>query len=292
MSSYRTTDQDLVALYGVDKSVNQAREYYKKVLERFTVPFEHRTLLTDYGPTHLLVCGHLSNPPVILLHGSLTNATFWQFQLPVLAGKYQVYALDVIAADDKNQLSEDISRYTGWLVQLLDRLGLEKAHFVGHSEGGWLIVKLAGLAPERLSSAVLLSPLGFASYSFIRLLPLLFETRRDSDNIECRAIAPKSKIDLKTLEEYAREVPAFKGVEQNVVFRDEELDKLTAPTLVLAGKYEVLYSPKKVIQRARQLPSIRQAEIIPAAMFMCLEAPHTVNKHLTKFLDSVATSPL
>ncbi|MDF0600986.1 alpha/beta hydrolase [Psychromarinibacter sp. C21-152] len=45
-------------------------------------------------------------------------------------------------------------------AELLDELGLEKVHLVGHSFGGWIAAEFASFYPERLASLQLIAPAG------------------------------------------------------------------------------------------------------------------------------------
>lgn len=51
-----------------------------------------------------------------------------------------------------------IATYTHDLLETLDALGVRRAHFVGHSFGGRLVLELAALDPDRLDRVVLLDP--------------------------------------------------------------------------------------------------------------------------------------
>jgi pimeloyl-ACP methyl ester carboxylesterase len=44
--------------------------------------------------------------------------------------------------------------------QLLDSLGIERAHILGHSIGAWIGAEIAAIQPDRVNRAVLVNPLG------------------------------------------------------------------------------------------------------------------------------------
>ena len=53
-----------------------------------------------------------------------------------------------------------VEEYAAWVLALLDRLGIERAHVVGHSNGGRIAIALAAAHPERVSRLVLTDSAG------------------------------------------------------------------------------------------------------------------------------------
>jgi pimeloyl-ACP methyl ester carboxylesterase len=69
------------------------------------------------------------------------------------------------------------------------------------------------------------------------------------------------------------------------VFTDEELKRISAPILLLIGDHEIMYEPKKALDRATSLIPDLQAEFIPNAGHMLnRDQPEEVNARALKFL--------
>ena len=101
-----------------------------------------------------------SGPPVVLLHGLLSNAESWKRWgfVDALADGYRVACVDSLGhglsdrpADESLYGLEARSRD---VVAVIDDLGFERAHVLGYSMGGWLSVGLAKYHRERLSSLI------------------------------------------------------------------------------------------------------------------------------------------
>lgn len=124
--------------------------------------------------------------PVILLHGYGGNLTFWSNIADSLARDYRVVATDVRGFGQSTK-SGDPNRYgrpmVDDVVRLMDRLGLSRAHLVGHSMGAVIAAHAALAYPSRVSSVTLLAgPFYTDSASFAaEVRPFLedLETRRD-----------------------------------------------------------------------------------------------------------------
>ena len=122
-----------------------------------------RTISTARITTRVLFAGDESGTPVIFLHGNLTSATFWEETMLAMPTAYRSTALDQRGFGDADpdavidgsrglaDMSEDV-------VALMDTLGIDKAHVVGHSMGGGVLWNLLMDAPERLLSAALVAP--------------------------------------------------------------------------------------------------------------------------------------
>ena len=98
--------------------------------------------------------------PVVLLHGGVLGIQLAFTELiPGLAREHQVIALDQQAHGRSTDTDREIRPDTlaRDVLALLDHLGLERAHVLGHSMGGAVAMELAVHHPERLLSVVALS---------------------------------------------------------------------------------------------------------------------------------------
>lgn len=101
--------------------------------------------------------------PVVLIHGSLADYTYWELsdQLPLLAEHHHVIAYSRrYNHPNRNQRGADHSPMIEArdLSGLLDRLGLDPVHLVGHSYGAYTALVFALEHPERVRSLVLAEP--------------------------------------------------------------------------------------------------------------------------------------
>ena len=103
--------------------------------------------------------------PVVLVHGFANTLEIWANNGIVqdLARNYRVIAFD-LPGHGKSDKPHDPSRYGRELaldvVRLLDHLGIQRAHVIGYSLGGYTLSQLLTLRPERLMSATLIAGAG------------------------------------------------------------------------------------------------------------------------------------
>ncbi len=100
---------------------------------------------------------------VLLVHGYGGDRNSWLFLQEPLAARYQVYALDLpghgTSAKDVGEGS--LSVLADAVTGVLDALGAGRAHLVGHSMGGAVVLAVAARDPARIASLTLIAPSGF-----------------------------------------------------------------------------------------------------------------------------------
>ncbi|MFB8282785.1 alpha/beta fold hydrolase [Nocardia colli] len=103
-----------------------------------------------------------SGPNVLLVHGYPDTHGVWRHQVAALnAAGYRTIAPDLRgfgASEKPVELADyELDHYLADLVGLLDELGVQRAHVVGHDWGASLAQLLAGAYPDRVTSLTLLS---------------------------------------------------------------------------------------------------------------------------------------
>lgn len=107
-----------------------------------------------------------SGEPVFLIHGSgpgVSAYANWHRTLPALASDFHVFAPDMIgfgrsAFPDDNRYSLDL--WVNQLSDMMDALGIARAHLVGNSFGGAVSIAFAARKPERVNRLVLMGSAG------------------------------------------------------------------------------------------------------------------------------------
>ncbi|KAJ1440262.1 Alpha/Beta hydrolase protein, partial [Ochromonadaceae sp. CCMP2298] len=102
---------------------------------------------------------------IIGLHGWLDNSNTYTLLGPYLAAKgYHLVALDTVGHGRSSHLSVD-SQYTtdktvAYLHEVVESLGWEKPHIMGHSMGAGIALAYAGVFPEKVDKLVMIEGLG------------------------------------------------------------------------------------------------------------------------------------
>lgn len=98
---------------------------------------------------------------ILLLHGFGGSTFSWRDSLPHLSRTHRVVALDLFGFGytERPRRLRHYSRrgQVDLILGVLDRLGVARAHVIGHSYGGGLAMTLAAKHPERVRSIVLVN---------------------------------------------------------------------------------------------------------------------------------------
>ncbi|MCE9684180.1 alpha/beta fold hydrolase [Halomonas alkalisoli] len=93
--------------------------------------------------------------PLFVVHGLLGSADNWRSHVKQWQERHRVVAVDLrnhgrsphVEGMSYSEMAQD-------LLALMERLGIQRAHLLGHSMGGKVVVSLARLAPERVASLI------------------------------------------------------------------------------------------------------------------------------------------
>lgn len=110
----------------------------------------------------LFVVDEGQGAPVILLHGFPDTSHLWRRQILALVGAgYRVIAPD-LRGRGRSQRPERVEDYkisaiVGDVAGIMDALGVERAHIVGHDWGAAVAWAMAALMPQRVDHLVAIS---------------------------------------------------------------------------------------------------------------------------------------
>ena len=82
---------------------------------------------------------------VVLLHGWGSNKELYKGIISVVSQKYMALAPDLpgFGASEEPKEPWSVGDYADFVIELLERLNIKKAVFIGHSYGGRVIFKLS-----------------------------------------------------------------------------------------------------------------------------------------------------
>lgn len=119
------------------------------------IPFSLDFVDAGGVPTRALIAGPEDGEHVIFMHGTSGHLeAFSRNIVPHVNAGFRCHAIDLLGHGytGKPDFNYEIPNYVDHLVDYLDAQGIESAHMVGESLGGWVAGQLASEQPERVTS--------------------------------------------------------------------------------------------------------------------------------------------
>jgi pimeloyl-ACP methyl ester carboxylesterase len=243
---------------------------------------EEEFLEVPGGRVHMFRAG--GGEPVLFLHAAGGAGTWLDFHRLLAEGGYDVIAPDHPGfgkSDDFPEV-EAMDDLVYHYLDLLDALGLERAHVVGASFGGWIAAELAVAAPHRVGSLALLSAAGLRLPEHpvpdIFLMPpaeLVATLFHNPPPAAAPAASATPDIDA-VLAAY-RDATALARFSWVPFLSNPKLERrlrrITAPTLVVAPSDDRLIPVAHAQRYAARITGARFAEVPDCGHAMYFERP-------------------
>jgi pimeloyl-ACP methyl ester carboxylesterase len=275
------------------------------------------------GEVRLAVAEAGEGEPVVLLHGFPELAHSWRHQLPALAAAgFHAVAPDLRGYGDSDRPPHvddyAVPKLVGDVAGLIEALGHESAHVVGHDWGGSIAWTLAARAPERVRSLAIVNgphPVAsaearqhaeqrqkawymllfqfagvaeawLANDDFRNLREFVFETAPPS------AFPPEDQeVFLAALRREGALTAALNYYRANIppaswLRPPPALPPVTAPTLIVWGMADPYMAAEVLERSAAQAAGPLRIERLPdVGHWIQQEAPDVVNRLLLDFLE-------
>ncbi len=244
---------------------------------------------------------------ILFCHGLIWDHRLFAPQIAFLKSRYRCVAFD-FRGQGQSQVTEngyDMDSLTNDAIAIIDRLSLAPCHIVGLSMGGFVAMRIAARKPSLVRSIVLMNTSAdpeparsAAKYRLLNFVARWFGLRCVADRV-MPVMFGKTFLNDEKQDHYRQElkarlisnhpkgiVRAVNGVINRLGVMDE-LNLVTAPTLILSGSEDVATIPEKSRRIHEAIKHSDWVTISGAGHTSALEAADAVNQSLANFLDKV-----
>ncbi len=231
--------------------------------------------------------GSAEGDPVVLVHGFGGDKNSWLFVQQPLSETHTVHALDLPGHGQSGKDVGDGSLDTlaGVVLGLLDAVGAQRAHLVGHSLGGAVAAAVAAQTPDRVASLTLLAPAGFGSEADAEYLRGFAgaASRRELKPLLGRLFADESQVTRQLVDDLLKYkrldgvAEALRILLDTLLDGDRQaidlpalLDKVSVPVTVVWGEAD----------RILPLPDGVELQRVKAGHMLHMEAANDVLRHV------------
>jgi 3-oxoadipate enol-lactonase len=266
-------------------------------------PLREQTVDTVLGRLRLQTGG--SGSPIVFWPSLLMTGDMWHGVAQTLIVRRQVVLVDPPGQGGSQALSDFFSfdDCARCVADILDGLGLEKAHFVGNSWGGMIGATFAARYPERVGSAVLMNcTAGRAGLrqkvEFAALLrvakwtggigPLLNHsvlkaflgptTMRERPDVVAQVSSTVKSVNIESASWAVRSVVTRRPDQRAL------LSRIHTPVLVVGGAEDATFPPRDAIEMAKAIPNASIRVLDGVAHLAGLENPPLVSALIEQFV--------
>ncbi len=270
----------LVVLLGAAVWPARAQNPWEQLPSTPSLPRPERSGMVQSNGVRIWYAIYGQGTPVILLHGGMANSNYWGLQIPALASRYQVIAIDSRGHGRSTWDYRPISYHlmASDVIAVMDALYIPKAALVGWSDGGIIGLDIAVHHPERLTK--------------------LFAFGANSNLAGVKSAegsAVFAEYDARTRAEYQNMSAAPADLDRFTAamnkmwnsepdFSDEELRSIKVPTWIVDGEYDEIIKREDTDRMARLIPGARELILPRTSHFAFLQAPEQFNSALLSFL--------
>ena len=245
--------------------------------------------------------------PLVVIHGLFGSADNWRSHIKAWETSHRVVAVDLRNHGRSPHVAGmGYAEMAGDVLALLDRLSISRAHLLGHSMGGKVVISLARLAPERVASLIVgdIAPVAYGHdhdsvfAGLRRVVEGRPANRREADALLAEHVSEKAvRLFLATnlVRGEAEGMALRLGLDEiqddyeSIMGEPAGSEPFTGPTLVLRGRDSHYVADE-------HLPALH--EVLPEARLVTLEAGHWLHaeqpdafrESIDEFLAAVESS--
>jgi pimeloyl-ACP methyl ester carboxylesterase len=234
---------------------------------------ERLRVATSRGETAVLAFGpeRSPRPPLVALHGTLSNSSMWVGDAAALSRDRRVFAVDIPGEpgmSEERALSWRSLEAAAWLAEVVTALGLIGHDLLGLSIGAWIALTYAIGAPETLGALALLCPSGIGRTRPSFMWKGMLAMARGRRGLE--ALSRSLYGDLPPPEEAIRVGTMIAEstnprMEEARLFADEELMRIRARLFLAVGSKDALLRSEESAARLGRLRPDAEILVLPGA---------------------------
>lgn len=218
--------------------------------------------------------------PIILVHGLSASTLWWRRNIPSLAQHYRLYLVDLPGFGSMHfpRARFDLTDAANWLLKWMEAIGLKRAHFIGHSMGGYISLWLAAHHPEVVARLVLVAPAVVPQVKTIfgYFVPLIAALR----------YTPPEFLPILSYDFLRAGPVTMLCAIRSLIALDvrEEIAAVTAPTLLLWGENDTLVPLSLGYVLQKEMPNARLIVLQKAGHVCMFDRPRDFDAAVLSFL--------
>ena len=247
-----------------------------------------------------------SKGTIVFVHGFATNSDYHD-EAAEMFDDYDYYALE-LPGSGYTELSDinnfDLNTFVNFCVSMIEALQLNDIFLMGHSMGGSLVMRIAGIIAPKIQKLILITPMNSSitlnSFKFFFLFtPKSFNKTLSLNNVLYKDLTKTINLDIenyisKEHQYQIKHLVFFKKLKnklysiKNVKNCSNAEKLLSIPTLLIVGEFDktIPYKPAIRAIKKSNKPFIQVSIFRESAHVPFQEEPIKYLKEVTDFLEN------
>jgi pimeloyl-ACP methyl ester carboxylesterase len=220
--------------------------------------------------------------PVILLHGGMGNSGNWGYQVPALVEHgYRAVLIDSRGhgRSTRDERPFTYERMASDVVAVMDQLSIDRAAFIGWSDGACTALILADQAPQRAAGvfffACNMDSSGTKAFEFTPAIGRCISRHRK----DYESLSPTPD----QFDAFAEDLGVMQQTQPN--YTAEDLARVRVPVMVAQSEFDEFIKPEHAVYLARSIPNARYEFLPGVSHFAPLQRPEMFNQAILSFLE-------
>ena len=248
-------------------------------------------------------------PPIVLLEGWGYSIWMWFRQIPALKEKFRCIVFDNrgVGKSSKPDFPYTMKMFADDTTNLMKALGIQKAHILGISMGGYIAQQIAISYPEMVKSLILVStsfggpnavPSTDRTQAMMFAIPTETLSEEQAMNMRYSVIfsdqfRDENKLLIKQIQRWREQIPQPLKARGNQAAAatsfdaEDEVKGIKVPTLIMHGDSDLVVPPGNAELLAKNIPSSKLILFKGGPHLSFIEHYESFNEQVMKFIDEV-----
>ena len=284
-----------------------------KIIHLINTPLKSYFLEINDYKIHYTVSG--TGNPLILIHGLNIGWGQWYSNIGELSKHFTVYTIDMPGAGLSSKLPDhkiNLERtFVKTMEGFINSLNLKRINILGHSLGGWIILKLALRERISIDKVILVSPMGLTDYvpwrykllsiymfaNFLSSVVVRKNREKDMHNFLTSVLYEKNNVKREFLDYFFAAIQShnvhpfmlihrlagFFKVKKELVLIDQ-LSKITQPVLIIMGANDPIVRVMDIHKTHKLIPQAKLEIFLNSGHLPFIENSKDFNRLVINFL--------
>lgn len=251
------------SIYKNEKAKTDLMSLYNEKLSSLDIDYEELDIETKFGLTRVIKTGNPKGKSIVLFHGINAGAPLTIEAVKELRDDYLLFAIDTIGQATKSAetvLNIKDDSYAIWAEEVIEKLNIENADFIGISYGAYILQKLMTYRPKTIDKCIFIVPSGLVNGSpWESLVKLTFPLIRFMITKKDNHLKAFTKAFIPENDDFMFRMQKILLLGVNIDYRrptlltEKDVVNFDKPVFIIEASDDIFFPGKEAEKRSREI---------------------------------------